>query len=343
MQRQLRLALICQVRDQADLVPIFLANHTRLFEKIILLDHLSKIDLRGISIPGVDVIRIEARPYLQQVYPNFAIRKLSLQSKFDWLFALDIDELLLSDQKNLKALLEERRQSPYVKMNWKNGSFSNHAEDKDLKIWRFKKYSSHRKVAVNLRRIGHFNFIHGYHGVKYSRLTKLNPFTSRSRDLPLPISHMPLGLGRDFEAKANLDSFPSGKFREKITRTAPQKYLEAIERITKGEDDSFDRLYISAFYREDGKEIPDSITEDMFDTIKLEHFLDRGVLQMTRDFFRSATNGEEPNSGKIAEFTVAENHLLNIARKRLNHYTSEMERLLEYDAEHKLIRLAQKT
>ena len=328
----MRRAVICQVKDQPELVPYFIGAHHHLFDHIVMIDHNSSVDLRAIELEKVTVVRVEVRPYLQQVYPNFVIRRLQLQNKFDYIFALDIDEFLLIDECRLTNVLQDNRRNAYIKLYWRNGILEFQDHEVGVTARRCLWGSSTRKVAVNTSKIRDFNFLHGYHSIWYSSKYKLNPFIGGGVATDIPLTHFPLGIGRDFMTKVGHQSFPDGTFWSKITRGMPDHYIDACRRVACGGDDINDRFMIAAFYRSASETIPPPFVDgDMFERVDLSEYLNSDVVDLTHAAILNAFE----NSGKStldSTLLPQERKLVELARRQKK-FTVEMEGLLHYDVE----------
>lgn len=334
----MRKVLICQVKDQRDLVPLFVGAHYRLFDQIVLIDHNSKMDLREISIEKVTVVRVEVRPYLQQVYPNFVIRSLRLQERFDFIFALDIDEFLLVEDERLTEILHRNCNSAYIKLYWRNGILESSADNDEIVAWRHLENSPTSKAAVNSGKIKIFNFLHGYHSVWYSMRYKMNPLIKGGRFENVPISHFRLGLGSDFMSKINHKSFPNGTFWSKITRSASDDYVESCKRVAQGCDDINDRFKVAAFYRNASDSTPRVVDERMFEKLDFTGALDRRVSDHVRTTLDRDSNSASETCYLSAALAPQELKLMELAR-RTKKYTAEMGGLLHYDQEMNLVSL----
>ncbi|MBC6437626.1 MAG: hypothetical protein GDA52_05695 [Rhodobacteraceae bacterium] len=323
------------------MIPIFLGAHIHLFDRIFLLDHISAIDLRGLTIPRVETFRIALKPYLQLVYPNFLIRALKLQSEFDWIFILDADEFLLTERDKLGAMLHQCRRAPYVKLHWQNGIFQATDQITPTTALRYRYTSPERKVAANTRTIGKtFNFTPGFHRMKYGALAKINPLVGRPQTLPLPITHIPLGYTRDFAAKANWQAgFRPGRFSDYIVKKKPAHYTSACARLVDGTASLEDRLLVAAFYRspDPSQTIPETVSCDDFERIDLPRYVDTQTARHAAAFFAQA-----PVAAPVPppDLTPHEERLVALARNRVNYFTPQMEQMLTLDVNNRLIAAA---
>ena len=341
----MRICAICQVRNQTDLVPLFLGASTRLFDRILLIDHRSRIDLRGLQVNGVEVVRVDARPHLQVVYPNFLMKELGLDRDFDWVFGLDIDEFLLVERAELETILRQHRRAVYVRFHWQNAVFSAPEKTSPGIAWRFARQSHTQKVAANTQILRRFNFGHGFHRIKYGYGPKLNPMVTKSRVSTLPITHFPLGrdTGR-YAAKAKQltpINLKHTTFLERVTTAAPEHYRTACARIVEGTDSFDDRMLFAAYYSDahtDG--VTNAIDPSDIEEVPMAPFVDPAVMAAAEAFFESAAEAGTDSAADDNDFTEAEQALIDMTRSRPSYFTTEMAGALTYDRHKALVTMA---
>ncbi|MDQ0135683.1 hypothetical protein J2T08_003604 [Neorhizobium galegae] len=215
----MRAVVVVQVKNSFGYLPAFIAHHQRLVDKIIIIDHNSDRQLSGLARDGIEVFRVSAGLFAQELYAAYFLKKLDLKREFDFLFLLDADEFLPFKAKaDLSTFMEQHRGTAVTSMRWRNG-FPASAGPLDgqgklyFTTWR----SSTRKLIYNLRRLRDILPVMGNHNAKYpladSLLVQIRPMRT---DSGLGLLHIPfLGLEG---LRQKLSEFPTQSYRTKIMR-----------------------------------------------------------------------------------------------------------------------------
>ena len=111
----MKLRVISLIRDEIDIVGLFLRHLDALFDEVILLDHQSidgttEILRQAVAQrPGWQYFRVDIKQNIQKPMMNFFIQKFKVD-KFDYLFFLDDDEFFwVKDRQALEDLLTSNR------------------------------------------------------------------------------------------------------------------------------------------------------------------------------------------------------------------------------------------
>ena len=118
--------LCCMVRDEIDILPVFLEHHLRLFDRLTIIDHRSSDGTRellrhvaeSMDEPPVEVLTYDDEAYHQSELSTFVARR-AFERGADWVLVLDADELLdLPSRRELERALDTPH--PVVNFSWTN-------------------------------------------------------------------------------------------------------------------------------------------------------------------------------------------------------------------------------
>lgn len=123
---RLSLAAVAMVRNEADILPDFLAHCAALFDRLIVMDHRSTDGsgeiLRVAQARGgldMEILGSGVRGYYQASITNFLVRR-ALSAGADWVLPLDADEFVdVPDRRALEALLASQPEGACV-FRWRN-------------------------------------------------------------------------------------------------------------------------------------------------------------------------------------------------------------------------------
>ena len=159
-----RLTVVAMARNESVRAHDMMRHFCALFDRIVLIDHMSEDDTARIALSynGVEntevvVLRGEDPGYYQSEYMSACANALLREAKTDWIFFLDFDEILpFSDAFELRQALVDRSDSPLIQMHWHNIALK---EFDPMSLQGAigligQQPSSFVKVAINVRRIG---------------------------------------------------------------------------------------------------------------------------------------------------------------------------------------------
>jgi len=160
----MRLRAITLIRDENDIIDLFLRHLDALFDEVILLDHQSvdgTTELLQQAVtqrPTWQYFRVDIKQKMQQQLMNYFIEKFSADI-FDYLFFLDCDEFLwVKDRKALETLLSQNQNEVGVYgFEWVNGIpkrlLSKKPIGKNTSLFISSEVSRYQKVAINWKQI----------------------------------------------------------------------------------------------------------------------------------------------------------------------------------------------
>ena len=118
--------LCCMVRDEIDILPVFLEHHLRLFDRLTIIDHRSSDGTRELlqhvaestDEPPLEVLTYDDEAYHQSELSTFVARR-AFERGADWVLVLDADELLdVPSRRALERALDTPH--PVVNFSWTN-------------------------------------------------------------------------------------------------------------------------------------------------------------------------------------------------------------------------------
>ena len=159
-----RLTVVAMARNESVRAHDIMRHFCALFDRVVLIDHMSEDDTARIALSydGVEntevvVLRGEDSGYYQSEYMSACANALLREAKTDWIFFLDFDEILpFSDAIELRQALVDRSDSPLIQMHWHNIALK---EFDPVSLQGAtgligQQPSSFVKVAINVRRVG---------------------------------------------------------------------------------------------------------------------------------------------------------------------------------------------
>ncbi|HNR02684.1 MAG TPA: glycosyltransferase [Anaerolineaceae bacterium] len=151
--------LAVKVRNEIDIIELFLSHIDGLFDKVYLLDHKSKDGTSEVLRQAVeqrntwDYTFLDFHGHFHQLVSNFIMEK-AFSEGADYLVFLDADEFLyIKDRKDLERRLTELDGFEGVgKFHWRDVSpvdFNNHTISEDTEVWLSPYRSDYQKVTVS--------------------------------------------------------------------------------------------------------------------------------------------------------------------------------------------------
>ncbi len=117
----MRVVLISKIRDEADILDIFLRYHQRLTDHMIIMNHASTDSSRDIlrSYEGPDLTVVEEYHPAHRQIPHLTalMNKAATQQKADWILSLDADEFLRGGT-DVRSILETLPTDKPVAVPW---------------------------------------------------------------------------------------------------------------------------------------------------------------------------------------------------------------------------------
>lgn len=260
--------ILVQVKNSFAQLPAFLAHHKRLVDQIILLDHNSSVDLKDLECAGVQIFRISAQNFAQELFASYFIYKLKLHEEFDFLFLLDADEFLpFSSKEEIKKFMNDNKKESVLSMQWRNGFSStdeplNGTETLYFTHWR----TSTHKLIYNIKRVRYVIPIPGNHNAKYpfldSLLIQLRPIR---KDSGLGLLHIPfVGLQG---LRQKLSTYPADSFRDKLFRDMSAMGIRHDPTSTEFNLSDEELMSFVANYRSNTSTIRSDITSSSFEKV----------------------------------------------------------------------------
>ena len=177
----MKIAIVCTIKNEADLIDDFLAHHLATSDCLYVTDHLSDdgtyeiVRSRARSNPRLRVFEYNYRQFFQSAVMT-AMARRAARDGADWIIPLDADEFLPYSDKNelLEILLAP--EWPLVQFFWQNLVPQQLLETADRPDWSkpfltLGRQQEDRKVAIArglaLRR--NFTIDHCSHGISLGR------------------------------------------------------------------------------------------------------------------------------------------------------------------------------
>lgn len=194
-----RLTVVAMARNESVRAHDMMRHFCALFDRIVLIDHMSEDDTARIALSynGVEdtevvVLRGEDSGYYQSEYMSACANALLREAKTDWIFFLDFDEILpFSDAFELRQALVDRSDSPIIQMHWHNIALK---EFDPVSLQGAigligQQPSSFVKVAINVSKLGSAPIIveQGNHAVHF-----LNESTQIEAKRAFGMMHVPI-------------------------------------------------------------------------------------------------------------------------------------------------------
>ncbi len=264
------------VRNSFEYIPAFLAHHSRLVDRIFLIDHNSSCDLRPMKGDRVEAKRLDAEYFGQAEFINWSIDYFNLKCNYDLIFTIDIDEFLpFTGGDDIKEFFNNYTSSEIVELYWRNGCVEESGylnENSEISFCR--KRSSTRKLVYNSARTKRFQVMMGNHNAKHP-LFDLGPVQLRPRphDSGLGLLHIPF-LGME-GLRLKVADFPKNDFADKIRHSVNLIGIEPSSDWLEGEISRRDYLRLVANYRTNQINRILDVDESDFERVKL--FADLGT------------------------------------------------------------------
>lgn len=262
--------ILVQVKNSFDYLPAFIAHHRRLVDKIVIIDHGSDRLLTGLMKEDIEVFRISAKYFAQELYAAYFIKALGLRKYYDFLFLLDVDEFLpFTCSQDFDRFLEVQRNSAAVYFQWRNGfSTSSNPLDAGTRLnftrWR----SPTKKMMYNLKVVGDIFPVGGNHNAKYpfldSLLLQARP---KKEDTGLGLLHVPF-LGLD-GLRRKIREFPQELFGQKLLNNFKYLGISFDLRLPDYGLSDDDLLLFIANYRTKPSDIRGDVAASTFEEIEL--------------------------------------------------------------------------
>jgi hypothetical protein len=106
MSNTKKIAAVCMVRNESDIIELFLKINSRSFDEFFILDHLSSdttpVIINELQKTGLKInyIKLTDGAYIQSEYTTAAVRKIAMLNQFDYIFPIDADEFVSFDNSN---------------------------------------------------------------------------------------------------------------------------------------------------------------------------------------------------------------------------------------------------
>lgn len=293
--RQLNSIILVQVKNSFDYLPAFIAHHRRFVDKIIIIDHCSDRELSGLVGDGVEVFRVSAKYFAQDMYAAYFIKTLSMHQNYDFLFLLDIDEFLpFTCSQDFNRFLDTQRNSAAIYFQWRNG-FSTVSDSLDASTrlaftkWR----SPTKKMMYNLRKVGDILPVPGNHNAKYpfldSLLLQVRP---KKEDSGLGLLHVPfLGL---HGLRRKIREFPQESFAQKLLTNFRYLGINVDLRLPDCGISDEDLLLFIANYRTKPTDIKRDVTASTFEEVELFFGLQDQINTLKAELASCATARQSP-------------------------------------------------
>jgi len=118
----IKIAIVVMAYNPYQYFAEFITHHSMLANHIYFIDHRSTKKFRDIDVNGVTFIESNQVAQFQSEVTNAVIRDFKLYEKYDWIFALDIDEFLpFYSENELRQFLGSYAKEKVLAFNWRNG------------------------------------------------------------------------------------------------------------------------------------------------------------------------------------------------------------------------------
>lgn len=159
-----RLTVVTMARNESARAHDTMRHFCALFDRVVLIDHLSEDDTawialnyNGIARTEVIVLRGEDTGYYQSEYMSACANALIREAATDWIFFLDFDEFLpFRDASSFRQALVSLARHPVIHMPWHNVALR-HLDPQTLQGVQGiigPNVSEYRKIALNVRALG---------------------------------------------------------------------------------------------------------------------------------------------------------------------------------------------
>jgi hypothetical protein len=281
-------------------MPLFLAHHERIFDRVVVIVHNSGIGLPQDS-DRVAWLYLDEFSFYQPFGWNYAFER-ERANEFDFAFFLDSDEFLsVRSADELQKFLRRRRFHCGFYLHWRPviPPLNFDADLTPESLSRFKlssELAGTRKIVYNIGRTAFFSAAHGNH-VYNGKKKFLSRFRADERDISL--LHMPFVSLASFRQK--ILSNPTDEFYDKIIKTSPyfaEKYGEAWYENALSDDDF---AYLCLNYRERNQERHISLQDAALNSFPNFHLPEARFRYWKEEFNRlpSVDRRLQPRPGEI--------------------------------------------
>lgn len=203
--------LLCagMVRNERDIIDVWIAHLLALFDRIVIIDHLSTDGTRerlheiAALHPALEVRHHDDDAHIQAKLMSGILDEVSTNNDRGWVFFLDSDEFLMVESRAaLDAVLRSHHRAVSVRSVWAQGYPSNSGQtvrpDTQVLGWHHAPCVN-SKIAVNLsyaKLVARIEY--GNHHARYHRYSFLRHIDA------LHILHLPIRSGEQIESKVSL-------------------------------------------------------------------------------------------------------------------------------------------
>ena len=212
----MKVTVVSVMRNEADVVEIFVRHHAEFVDEIVVVDHMS-LDttgeiLRELEAEGLPVTLREhdGSAFNQSNIVTAAVREAARERAADWIVPLDADEFVTSDaDPQVRSVLEALDPETVHWVPWR--TYVPHADDKPdephlhdrITHRRAEEGLEHGKVIIpgDLVRAQRLTVSHGNHHVRVRRRFKDRRVKSKPAD-DLLLAHFPVRLAEQVTLRA---------------------------------------------------------------------------------------------------------------------------------------------
>lgn len=281
----MKLRVISLIRDENDIIDLFLRHVDALFDEVILLDHQSidgtteLLQQAVVQRPTWQYFRIDVKQKMQQQLMNFFLQRFNAD-KFDYLFFLDCDEFLwVKDRKALETLLRNNQNEVGVYgFQWVNSIPRRLGRqkplDKNTGLFVSCELSYYQKVAINWKQIdtNDLYVLEGNHSAHHKN-GQTYQFDTIGR-----ILHIPIRSKTQLISKALL-SYCSMLMEANRDSGSAYQYPRFLERIANNDLNDND-LFRSMYYYQVGDDpIPEGWENAFLEQCTIARFQKIGIAQ----------------------------------------------------------------
>ena len=282
------LRAITLIRDEIDIINLFLRHLDALFDEVILLDHQSidgTTELLKQAVaqrPGWKYYRIEVKQKFQKQMMNFFIEKFRTET-FDYLFFLDTDEFLwVEDRRTLEKLLANGQNGNGIYgFQWMNSIpvdlDSGRPIDKNTKLFVSDEPGGWQKIAVDWNRIDVNDFCvqEGNHSAFHlDGQTYPNKIDGK-------LLHIPIRSRKQFVSKTLMTQC-SLLLEANRTPGLSYQYSRFLERIARDELNDSQLVSCLYYYQIGDDPIPAAWEEEFLEQCAVERFKRLGIAYSDR-------------------------------------------------------------
>lgn len=224
--QQHKVGLLCQFKDPEPYFAAFHAHHERLVDRIIYIDHGSRLEWSELELAKTKFIACDISNFIKDITYSKVINQSGLIGGLDFLFILDVDEFLpFETSAALYTFLNSYVNYGTGTLNWING-YPDQLQSLQMSpsLWVQETPSPTKKLFYNLNRVKSFLPKEGNHNADYPLLGQtffqLRPKRNKA---VARLIHLPI-ISND-QMSQKLTQFPKHDFSEKL------KYLGESGRV----------------------------------------------------------------------------------------------------------------